>query len=502
MDHPRLSIITHEEIFEDQSHLPTFSSPAIEANLFRIPGLSDKFLYLNDDVFIGQEIWPSDFYEAGSGQKVYFSWPLPDCAKNCPNSWIKDGYCDIACNTTECMHDGGDCVGNDIKMGYGAEDDNHYGDNSHDFNLMEDIQCNEGCLDPWLSDGFCDDGCNVAECGYDMGDCGFAKYPKLHQERPINSTLISGLQKVFNYTLPKGVNVAFWNLTTAFNVLNDVSLVPSTQKTIRSVSLSKQNHVLVLALKNTSLTKVNLTLQGRDKKTDNVVLFTLLVTADTLGHVPIIEPDYDEEIINLPQSVEKARNEDIEFDLSDVDEIKLNVNEETLINLGILEDQLRNDELTLKGFNVKKSALLQPYVRRYLMKGGRLKDLKDNTEVNEEADEYITDPTAIHRKLMDAYGDSMLHVNRLYTQEYGYANRLAIAHMPHMIDKNVFSRMRYSRKFKEQWTRTSSHHIRQSDDMQFVSWKLISIVISSERLYPLTLNFFLDLAIVLNFALI
>lgn len=35
MDHPKLTVVTHEDIFEDQSHLPTFSSPAIEANLHR-----------------------------------------------------------------------------------------------------------------------------------------------------------------------------------------------------------------------------------------------------------------------------------------------------------------------------------------------------------------------------------------------------------------------------------------------------------------------------------
>ena len=59
-----------------------------------IPGLSDKFLYFNDDVFLGEEVWPSDFFDTTFGQKVYFSWPLPDCATGCPNNWIKDGYCD------------------------------------------------------------------------------------------------------------------------------------------------------------------------------------------------------------------------------------------------------------------------------------------------------------------------------------------------------------------------------------------------------------------------
>ena len=35
LDHPRLTVVTHEEIFERQEHLPTFSSPAIEANIHR-----------------------------------------------------------------------------------------------------------------------------------------------------------------------------------------------------------------------------------------------------------------------------------------------------------------------------------------------------------------------------------------------------------------------------------------------------------------------------------
>jgi hypothetical protein len=61
-------------------------------NVFRIPGLSEKFLYMNDDVFLGREVWPEDFFSSHSGQKIYFSWPLPDCATGCPNSWVKDGW--------------------------------------------------------------------------------------------------------------------------------------------------------------------------------------------------------------------------------------------------------------------------------------------------------------------------------------------------------------------------------------------------------------------------
>ena len=59
-----------QEIFPNASHLPSFGSPAIESNLHKIPGLSDKFIYMNDDVMFGREVWPDDFYTYSSGQKV------------------------------------------------------------------------------------------------------------------------------------------------------------------------------------------------------------------------------------------------------------------------------------------------------------------------------------------------------------------------------------------------------------------------------------------------
>ena len=37
---------------------------------FRIPGLSEKFLYINDDILLGMEIWPEDFLSPALGQKV------------------------------------------------------------------------------------------------------------------------------------------------------------------------------------------------------------------------------------------------------------------------------------------------------------------------------------------------------------------------------------------------------------------------------------------------
>ena len=59
-----------QDIFQNHSHLPTFSSPAIETHIHRIPGLSQKFIYLNDDVMFGKDVWPDDFYSHSKGQKV------------------------------------------------------------------------------------------------------------------------------------------------------------------------------------------------------------------------------------------------------------------------------------------------------------------------------------------------------------------------------------------------------------------------------------------------
>ena len=66
---------TFQELFPNKSHLPTFSSPAIESHLFRIRGLSDKFIYLNDDTMFGAPVWPDDFFTQSKGQKVRtFMW--------------------------------------------------------------------------------------------------------------------------------------------------------------------------------------------------------------------------------------------------------------------------------------------------------------------------------------------------------------------------------------------------------------------------------------------
>jgi len=48
-DHPRLRVVHHDEVM-DPAHLPTFNSFAIGCYLHRLPGLSERFLYIVDDM--------------------------------------------------------------------------------------------------------------------------------------------------------------------------------------------------------------------------------------------------------------------------------------------------------------------------------------------------------------------------------------------------------------------------------------------------------------------
>lgn len=69
--HGKIAVVTHDMIFDNAAHLPTFNSNAIEMQLHKISGLSKRFLYLNDDVFLGKPISKADFLTQGGGQYLY-----------------------------------------------------------------------------------------------------------------------------------------------------------------------------------------------------------------------------------------------------------------------------------------------------------------------------------------------------------------------------------------------------------------------------------------------
>ena len=71
VDHPGLVIVPHEDLFPDPSHLPSFSSQAIESHLHRIPGLAEHFVYFNDDVLLYRPCTAADFFDQQGRSVVY-----------------------------------------------------------------------------------------------------------------------------------------------------------------------------------------------------------------------------------------------------------------------------------------------------------------------------------------------------------------------------------------------------------------------------------------------
>ncbi|WP_104043202.1 stealth family protein [Arthrobacter sp. ZGTC412] len=64
-DHPAVTIVRSEEFFSDPSVLPTHNSQAVECQLHNIEGLSEHFLYSNDDMFFGRPVSPDLFFTPG-----------------------------------------------------------------------------------------------------------------------------------------------------------------------------------------------------------------------------------------------------------------------------------------------------------------------------------------------------------------------------------------------------------------------------------------------------
>lgn len=77
-DDPKVQIVQHEEIWPNGDGLPNFNSHAIEACLHRIPGLSEHFIYLNDDMILGRPVAPDLFFHANGVGKVFQSRALVD----------------------------------------------------------------------------------------------------------------------------------------------------------------------------------------------------------------------------------------------------------------------------------------------------------------------------------------------------------------------------------------------------------------------------------------
>ena len=381
LDNPRIKIVTHAEIFTNKSHLPTFSSPAIESHLHKIPGLSKKFIYLNDDVMFGEEVWPDDFYTHAKGQKVFLSWPVPNCNEGCPASWINDKYCDKACNVSECDWDGGDCLSANIKppQQWQSVISSLKKNKARNF-------CNTGCADSWIGDRYCDAACNHPGCGFDAGDCGVKHFSKLHSETLYENS------EVFH--LPSGLKAMYFNLSEVYGQGKVTEGEQDGSSILRSVTIAQKFKAMIITFHtNETMTTVNLRL-AEFKKTNDTKLaevrFNLTIETVSKPKYELITKVNDDVSMNqlnisetniqttlYPVRIYNESNvnywnaEDAKLSAPTwptvstseycVPEIPgdMNVPEDVLKKFTELEEDLKIGDITKKGYNRKKARLIK-----------------------------------------------------------------------------------------------------------------------------------------------
>ncbi|XP_010961096.2 N-acetylglucosamine-1-phosphotransferase subunits alpha/beta [Camelus bactrianus] len=380
LDNPRVTIVTHQDVFRNLSHLPTFSSPAIESHIHRIEGLSQKFIYLNDDVMFGKDVWPDDFYSHSKGQKVYLTWPVPNCAEGCPGSWIKDGYCDKACNNSACDWDGGDCSGNSGGSRYmaGAVGTGSFGAGQpwHFGGAISGVSyCNQGCANSWLADKFCDQACNVLSCGFDAGDCGQDHFHELYK--------VTLLPNQTHYVIPKGECLPYFSF--AEIAKRGIEGIYNDNPIIRHASIAnkwKTIHLIMHSGMNATTIHFNLTFQSTN---DEEFKMQIVVEVDTREVPkwnsttqkprqnlvsPALLPEAEVLFEDIPEEKRfpKVKRHDVNTTGRVQVEVEiplLNISllpKEAQLSLSNLDLQLERGDITVKGYNLSKSTLLRLFV--------------------------------------------------------------------------------------------------------------------------------------------
>ncbi|MFI2613238.1 stealth conserved region 3 domain-containing protein [Streptomyces sp. NPDC018584] len=100
-DHPGLTVVDHRDLFADPEEcLPTFNSHSIESQLHRVEGLSEHFLYFNDDMFLGRPTNPDTFFLSNGLPRFFWS---SESVPALPLSPDDEGYLAAAKNNRELL---------------------------------------------------------------------------------------------------------------------------------------------------------------------------------------------------------------------------------------------------------------------------------------------------------------------------------------------------------------------------------------------------------------
>ena len=472
-NHPKINIVTHEDVFVNKSHLPTFSSPAIEAHIHRIPNLAENFIYFNDDVMLGNYIYPDDFYTKSNGHKIYFAWDIPSCSEGCTDTWIGDGYCDQACNNKDCNFDAGDCINTPPN-----QLSNNNNDHDHS-NQVTATYCTHMCPDTWLGDKICDKTCNNIQCAYDGGDCIINNNTlyNLYLDDVINNNIT----EIYNRTL-------YIDLQSTFNEIMDAKY--NNNNLIRSAIITEKKqimtiifypyHIIVDKLKDNekileqeSYMDVIFNITGilNISNTTESIQFKLRHIFDNneIVSIPIKDNKLKKEEELLIQDVYDPYNPDIS-----IEEIDLIHNRRHLLNNIHDKDKIKQ---IMTNYDQIFHNITSTYSKNFIYKHPILIEQYIQSILN-----YDDINLSIHqRKLLD-YGSSLRYTHQLYVDLFGSYNKKAkaIAHMPHFINKSIMKQVQD--ELRNEYKITSSHKFRAKNDIQ-MAFAYFYYIIHKKQVY-------------------
>jgi len=100
----KITIVDQDGLLPDRRHTPSFNSHAIESHLDRIPGLTEQFLYVNDDMFFARPVLPGDYFDAAGRPRISFA------LRRRLHRRVLEPYVEAPCGTPLAPDDGFRCA--------------------------------------------------------------------------------------------------------------------------------------------------------------------------------------------------------------------------------------------------------------------------------------------------------------------------------------------------------------------------------------------------------
>lgn len=236
--------------------------------------------------------------------------------------------------------------------------------------------CNQGCANSWLADKFCDQACNVLSCGFDAGDCGQDHFHELYK--------VTLLPNQTHYVIPKGECLPYFSF--AEIAKRGIEGAYSDNPIIRHASIAnkwKTIHLILHSGMNATTIHFNLTLQSTNGEEFKIQLAVEVDTREEpkrnsttqksyqdLVSPTVLLPEVEIPFEDIPEEKRfpKVKRHDAnttgKFQV-EVEVPLVNISllpKEAQLSLSNLDLQLELGDITLKGYNLSKSALLRPFL--------------------------------------------------------------------------------------------------------------------------------------------